>query len=171
MALTVPFAKFDVRIHIPERNTDVGIDGAGVVPYDHKFEYTGKFRNGTGANKVGVVFSGRFSISAAEDHDLRGGLLSVASGSNVPFPIVCGVFLKNLSTTTGQYVTIGGGSNPFISWLGATGDGIRVGPGGFFSLWSPVDGYATTADTADILRVTPVTGTIAYELCVVGRGS
>lgn len=171
MALTVPFAQFDVRINIPERNTDVGIDGAGVVPYDHKFHYRQKFGNGTGANKVGVVFSGRFSTAVAVDHDLRGGLVSVASGASVPFPIVCGIFLKNLSTTTGQYLSIGGGSNPFITWLGATGDAIRVGPGGLFTLWSPVDGYAVTADTADILRVTPATGTIAYELCVVGRAS
>lgn len=170
MPLTLGVADFQVRVTVPERKTGVGIQG-GASEFAHIFDWFTRYEVGTGSNKVNAVYSKEEHALSATDLDLRGTLASVLDGSAVTFPIVTGIFFKNLSTTTGQYVTIGGSTNPFITWLAATGDGIRVGPGGFFMLWAPLDGYATTSGTADILTFTPATGTPTCSYMILGRSS
>lgn len=172
MALVVPFAAFNVRVSVPERATGVGFGAAGETAHTHIAEFIERYEGGTGANKVGAVFAGRFSSAVAVTHDLRGTLVSVTDPSQVVnFPIVTGLIIRNRSTTSGQYLTVGAGSNPWITWLGASGDAVRVGPGGLLVLVSPVDGYATTEDTGDVLTVTPATGTISYDIAILGRAS
>lgn len=173
MSVGISFAKIDLLIRVPERNLGVGFGAVQAVTAPHVGEYTGKYFSGTGAEKVNRVWSGSFSSSVAVPLDLRGtALKSLAdAGTAVTFPIVMGFLVKNRSTTTGQYLTVGGGSNPFISWLTATGDGVLVGPGGFHCIWSPIDGYATTEDTGDILTITPATGTIPFDVLLLGRSA
>ena len=170
MPLLVDEALFDLDIRIPERNTSLGIDGSAAYK-QHVLKFVGRYSNGVGVNKVDVAWSTRQVISGATDFDLRGGLTSLLNSAVVNFPIVMGLFVVNYSVTTGEYVTVGGGSNPWITWLTASGDGVRVGPEGFKALWSPRDGYATVAGTGDILRVTPAAGTPTVGLLVVGRQS
>lgn len=170
MALYVDEARFDVDIRIPERKTALGIDQSPSYK-DHVLKFVARYSNGVGVNKVDTAWSTYQVISGATDFDLRGSLTSVLDGSVVSFPIVMGLFIVNYSTTSGEYVTVGAGSNPWSTWLAASGDGVRVGPGGFKALWSPIDGYATTAGTGDILRVTPATGTPTVGLLLVGRQS
>lgn len=168
MALIADGVDFACRIKAPERKTGIGI-GQGVSLYDHVFEYIAKFENGTGANKVDAVYSAR--VSGATTIDLRSSLTSVLDGSVVSFPILMGFFVKNLSTTTLERLDIGAGSNPFITWLLATGDGVKVGPSGFLNLWSPIDGYAVTAGTGDILNVATPVGTPSWDILILGRSA
>lgn len=168
MALITDLLDIRFRAVVNERKTAVGIQQNNSF-YDHVYEYVAKFNNGTGSNKIDSVYSGR--TSGTQTLDLRGTLTSVLDGSTVNFPIVTGIFINNLSTTTLESLTIGAGSNPFITWLAATGDAVKCGPGGFFNLFSPIDGYATTAATGDILTVTAATGTPSWEIMVVGRAS
>lgn len=171
MAL-VTDAQAMMRFVVHERKTSIGI-GETTSAYDHVFDYQATYPNGAGAGNVGAVYSARASIvnGAPLDIDLRGSLASVLDGSTVTFPIVTGIFIKNLSTTAGQYLLMGAGSAPFIDWLIATGDGIKIGPGGFSALYTPIDGYATTATTADILRLAAATGTVSTDILIVGRAS
>lgn len=171
MALVVPYASIDLQVHVPERKSGIGLGAASESFLNHVFSYISKVENGTGANKVGAVYSAYVSSAIATTHDLRGSLLSVLDGSVVNFPIIIGMFIKNRSSTSGQYLTVGGGSNPWSTWLGTAGDEIKVGPSGFHALYSPIDGYATTAGTGDVLTVTPATGTIAYDIALIGRAS
>jgi hypothetical protein len=168
MALITSLLDIRFRAVTNERKTAVGIQQNNSY-YDHVFEQIVQYANGTGSNKVDSVFSARFTGTQAID--LRGSLTSVLDGSVVNFPIVTGIFLANLSVTTGESLTIGGGSNPFISWLIATGDGLKCGPSGMFVLTSPIDGYATTAATADILTVTAAAGSPQWDVMIVGRQS
>jgi hypothetical protein len=171
MPLLVDGIKFNQTIKVVERKTGVGI-GPAVSFVEHVFSIVQDYEQGTGANKIDCVYSNRnTALSGGAPLDLRGSLASVLDGSTVSFPIVVGVFVKNLSSTPGEFITIGGGSNPFISWLSATGDGVKVGPGGSFQLFSPIDGYATTAGTADILQLTEGAGTPGVEVMIVGRQS
>lgn len=171
MALLTGGARFECRVQVPEWKTAIGIQ-SGTSSFLHMFDFFQSYENGTGSNKIDAVYSSpSTSISGATDVDLRASLASVLDGSTVSFPIVCGVFIKNLSTTSGQYITVGAATTPWITWLGASGDAVRVGPGGFFALWSPVDGYATTAGTADILTLTPATGSPSYALMILGRSA
>ena len=168
MSLLADGIEFQQRIRVPERKTAVGI-GQGTSSFDHVWDFVAKYLNGTGSNKIDAVWSTQSSGGASVD--LRGSLNSVLDGSTVNFPIVMGIFLKNLSTVSGEYISLGGGSNPFISWLLATGDGLKVGPSGFFQLWSPIDGYATSAGTADILTLAAGSGTPSYDMLIVGRSA
>lgn len=168
MALTVDAADFNFRLVVPERKPTIGIGGR-LQAYDHVFEFVNRYANGTGSNKVDCAYSVR--AQAMGTIDLRGSLASLCDGSTVIFPIVVGVFVVNLSTTAGEYIAVGGGSNPWLTWLGASGDLVRVGPGGFLALWSPVDGYATTAATGDILTLSAGAGAPTCDVLIVGRQS
>lgn len=169
MSTTMGGLSFLTRIRVPERKASQGPQ-AGQVSFDHVAELVREYEQGSGQNRVDAVYSVPPTvISGAATHDLRGSLTSL-DGSAVTFPIVMGVWIKNLSTTPGQTLTIGAGSNPWITWLGATGDAVVLGPGGMFGLWSPIDGYATTAATGDILTVTP-SASLSYSMLVVGRSA
>lgn len=172
MALQVDEALFNFRLQVAERKTSIGI-GGGNSHIDHVFAYVARHLNGTGANTVGAVYSNRGAIANGTplDLDLRGTLVSVLDGSVVSFPVITGIFVANLETATTKGLTIGAGANPFISWLIATGDGLKVGSGGIFCLYSPVDGYPTTAGTADILRITSDVGSTNADILILGRAS
>jgi hypothetical protein len=138
----------------------------------HTLSYNQRYDKGAGQYRVDALYSGYSSALASTDIDLRGSLVNLANSSQtVTFPIVMGIFVFNLSTTSGQYITVGGSTNPFISWLNATGDGIRVGPGGFLAFWGPIDGFTTTAATADILTIAPASGTPACRYMIAGRSA
>lgn len=169
MATVLGVADFALSIRVPERKSGIFIN-AGTAEAAHVFDWAARYDVGTGAGRVNAVYSREPHSLSATDLDLRGSLTAL-DGTTVTFPVVCGIFFKNLSTTTGEYVTIGGSTTPFITWLAASGDGIRVGPGGFFILWSPNDGYATTAATADVLTFTPASGTPSCAYMILGRSA
>lgn len=170
MPLVVGDAEVSIKVQVPETKTSVGV-GAGESVFHHNFQFINRYLSGTGSNKVDAVWSSRETLSGATNKDLRGSLTSVLDGSTVNFPIVVGMCVINRSTTSGEYVTIGASTTPFITWLAASGDGIRVAPGGCFFLWSPIDGYTTSAGTSDVLTFTPATGTPSVDILIVGRSA
>lgn len=160
----------DLQARATERETGIGI-GSVSSQLIHDFVFRGEYANGTGSSQADVVHSGSISISTATTLDVRGSLSSVLTGDSVSFVEITGILVKNNSSTAGQYVTVGGGSNPVTSLWGASGDAAIVGPGGLMVLTSPIDGYATTAGTADVLTLTPATGTISVDYLIVGRSA
>lgn len=173
MALT-PSAEFNVNIRVPELDTSTLI-GSRPTRADHIFEFIAKYANGTGASKIGAAYSARLSLSSAQNIDLSSSL-TTWDGSTVSFPILMGVFVKNLSTTSGETAQIGGGSDgagtaAVINWVAAAADIVNVGPSGFFALWDPIDGYAVTNSTADILRIEAAAGSPNVDVLIVGRAS
>lgn len=50
-------------------------------------------------------------------------------------------------------------------------DIVHVGPGGILILTSPVDGYAVTAATGDILKIDSGAATINYTIVIWGRSA
>lgn len=117
------------------------------------------------------VFTDTITATAAPVAiDLRG-VLQAANGHIINFAEVTGFKIANLSEVSGETLIIGAGSNPFISWLNATGNAVVLGPGGIFAISSPLDGYATTAATADILTIDPGAATITFEIEILGRSA
>lgn len=164
-------ATFLLDINVVEKETSVGI-GSRASKLVHPFLLDSSMGNGTGANNVDAVYSAAATLAATTlAIDLRGGLNSVLTGDAVAFPIITTFAIKNKATTTGYNLTIGAGSNPFITWLGATGDAVKIGPGGVLIVHSPVDGYATTAGTADILQLDSGANSVDYEILILGRAS
>lgn len=158
-----------VKITAAERETSIGV-GAASSQLLHVFGLDAELANGTASNQADVVFSGSVSLSGATTLDLRGSLSSVLTGDSVSFVEIVAVALRNKETAAGKYVDVGGGSNPVSSLWIASGDGVRVGPGGIFLLTSPVDGYTTTTGTADILTLTPAS-TADVDYIILGRSA
>lgn len=134
----------------------------------HLLDYVSSLTDGAGDNQIQYMWSDTRSVTAGapDDLDLRGGLTN-AFGATLNFTNVVGFAIRNKGTT-GQTLTVGAGSNPFITWLAATGDGVKVGAGGVFVLHSPIDPFGTTAGTADILRIANASGTASYDIVIWG---
>lgn len=136
----------------------------------HIWDATEARETGSGASQTRVVYSDSNTVAAGVPvtYDLRGSLLKL-DGATADFATVVGFAIKNKSTTTSQNLQVGGGSNPWITWLGASGDALVIGPGGKFLIESPIDGYATVAATGDVLTISASSGTIAFDLAIWGR--
>lgn len=128
--------------------------------------------SGTSANQFDVVYSDSHSAAAAvKTYDLLGSLASVLTGAAISFVTLNAVIIKNKSTTSTEILSIGGGSNPVAGLWGASGDIIKLGPGGLFVWFDPVDGIAPVAGTGDILQIDPGADTIEFDLLLLGRSA
>ena len=133
-----------------------------------------QFLVGTGANQADMIWTDERTVTtgATDDIDLAG-VLSNAFGATLTFAEIVGIILVSdaANTTT---LTIGAGTNPWITMFLATGDGIKVGHGGVFVNFAPdASGLgAVTAGTGDILRITNSAGASAtYKIVVLGRSA
>lgn len=130
-----------------------------------------QFASGVASDQADIVFTDTrtVGISANDDLDLAG-VLTDAFGAAITAVEMVGMIIINKSTT--QTLTIGAGSNPWITWLIATGDGIKIPPRGVFVLFAPdASGLGTvTAGTGDILRVANGAGFAAdYDIALLAR--
>lgn len=146
-------------------------DGSGRVVYDeNSLGLNQTLLDGALIDQADVVFSDRRTVSNAanDDLDLAGGLTD-SFGNTITFSLVKFILVRNTNTTAAENLDIGGGSNAFASIFGASGDIVTVGPGGLFAIGSPsLAGYAVTAGTGDILRLTGEGGDIVYDIVIVG---
>lgn len=129
------------------------------------------FANGTGANKVEQVAlkSGQIAASGSADIDLAG-TLTDPGGDTITFTKVKGFLIKNTSAS-GDGIEVTG---TFDSWLKASGDGMKIMPGGFLFVANPTaNGYAVTAGTGDTLTLTNLDSSNPqdYEIEVLGETS
>ena len=128
-----------------------------------------QYGNGTSPNQQNLVWSNSVSIAATTlSLDLLGVLSSQLDGGSVNLARVTGFAIRNTSATATEVLTIGGNANAFVNWVGSATDTVVVGPGGILLVTSPIDGYATTAGTGDILDIDSGAATITAEILVWG---
>jgi hypothetical protein len=130
------------------------------------------FTSGTTSNAVDLSFGKSFTLSASatNTHDVAGSLVD-GLGNTLTMAEVVGVLIYNTTLTTGSYLTVGADTNALINMLNAAGT-VRVGPGGVFLCYSPVDGFAVTASTGDIIKVVNAgVGSTTYSLAIIGRSA
>lgn len=128
------------------------------------------FSSGTGSNAIDVWFSDDRSLAAAsEGLDLSGSLTN-AFGATVSQVEVRFLLIYNSSTT--DVLSIGGAAanQAYAGLFAASNDIIKVGPGGIFLWYSPVDGSGLTiaAGTADQLKIDAGSATITYSIYIGG---
>ena len=168
------------RITLEIKTEETRSGDLGTPRKTHTFNHEGAsganfrvFATGTTAASYqqDLVHSDTISLAgSATALDLAGGLTD-AFGTTITMVEVTGITVKNNSTTTGEVITIGAGSNPLINWVAASGDGVVIGPGGVFHISSPFDGYAVTAGTGDILTLDPGSDTISCDYIIHGRSA
>lgn len=135
--------------------------------------------NGTGVAQADLIFVDERTVASASNDDLDlAGVLANALGGTLTFVEIVAIIIINApksgaANTTN--LTIGGGTNPFVGFLGGTTPTIGpIRPGGFVMLGAPADvGIGTvTAGTGDILRIANSSGAGAtYQIGIVGRSA
>lgn len=129
----------------------------GQATYPLAFAPNYVFTDGSGANQANKVWSDTRTLAASanEDLDLNGSSLIDAFGVAMAFTKIKAIIVVADAANTNDVVVGGAASNGFISPFGAATDKVKVRPGGMMVLVDPsAAGYAVTAATADLLRVT-----------------
>ncbi len=135
--------------------------------------------DGVLVDQANILFmdDGTIASGASDAIDLSG-VLANAFGATISAVEIVAIFLINKPAAGGANttnLTIGGGTNPVVGYLGGTTPTIGpIRPGGFIMLASPdVAGLcAVTAGTGDILTVTNSAGASAtYQIGIVARNA
>lgn len=147
MAETVTGLTVEIRIH----GTVAGADGSAVRVNE---EYIQRFADGTGSEQIGNVWQDVSRALNATSEDLNVDGLTDFQGAATGFNNLKLMYFRNLDEDAGDHLLVGGAaSNQLINWVGDASDKVKVGPKGIFLLISPVDGFAVTASTGDLLKV------------------
>ena len=163
--------KLDFSLEWTYSNTDA--DSGRAIVDGNSISLIKSMGSGTTAGLADLKWDDRRTVNDAANDDLDlAASLTDSFGASLTFVKIKGIAVYNRNTTAGHNLVIGGGSNTFSSWLGATGDTITVGPEGLFVLWNPsLAGYAVTAGTGDILRLTGSGGNIVYDIAIIGTSA
>lgn len=139
---------------------------------DHLWQQATAFESGTGATQCDRVWSDtRTAAASADTIDLLGTLTDI-TGATISFVDILGFGIRNKSSTTGENLTVGAGSNPWVDWVGTSGDQVVIPPGGaFFWFAGTTDDVQPTAGTGDVLTIDPGSDSITYDLILFGRSA
>ncbi len=146
----------------------------------NKYTYFQTLAQGTGAGNSKIFYQHTYTLaaSASQDVDLAGAVADVF-GNTVTFAKVKIIYVELQTTTTATSIYVGGSSsNGFINWISSAGTfatdqpKITVRNGGVFLLaCTDATGYAVTAGTADILKLTNADGanSATVRVAIVGE--
>ena len=135
-------------------------------------EETLKLATGTGASQGNQVFSDTRSLgaSSSEELDLSGSLTN-GLGVTVSFSRVVVMIVRGAAANGDTFTVGGSAANGFDTWVLAAGDAVTVRPGGTLCLVTPDStGYAVTAATGDLLKITNNDAAAAgnYDIVLIG---
>jgi hypothetical protein len=130
---------------------------------------------GTAANQADKYWSDQRTIAASsnDDLDLAGSLTELITGT-LTFVRVKGIIVYASTANTNNVIIGGSASNPLINWVTGTNPAVVVRPGGLFCLIAPdATGYAVTAGTGDILRLSNSGAgtTVTYDIHLIGASA
>ena len=150
---------------------------------DNSLALTKVLTSGIGSDQASSMFNDRRIITPSTSLDLldlSGGLVDVF-GNTLVFTTIKVMLIRNLgirdgsgghTETAGEDLLIGQAvSNPWITWVADDADAqVRVDSGGVLLLSSPLDGFAVTAGTGDILQIEHIgsVGDIEYDIVLIG---
>lgn len=123
--------------------------------FDSTLKIVQALTSGTTDSKADLIFIDQRTIAdgANDDLDLAGGVTD-AFGAAITFVTVKGIYISSPSTNVAG-LQIGGAAGAALTTLfGNTSDFIILKKNGVFMTNSADTGYAVTATTADILRLT-----------------
>ena len=137
------------------------------------FKRTFAITDGVGINKAESIFRDQRTLaaSATEDIDLAG-VLTDSFGTIITFTKVKAILVYAATANTNNVQVGGAATNAFINWVTSATDIIEVPPNGIFFLMNPTAaGYAVTAATGDILKITNGgAGTsVTYDIIIIGE--
>ncbi len=167
--------KITVVVDLEEYDDGGAGAGSATKRLPHWVEYTWEVTGGTtDGTMLDRIYSSAPSLTTTPtDLDLvsASSLASAMdSGLNVGMSDLAVICVLNTAAAGSGDVDVGASSAPVTGWTLANGDGVSVGPQGIL-LWVAPYGVATTATTADLLRVVASTGTVTSKVLVAGRST
>lgn len=141
--------------------------------------YTKTLTNGSGAGNAQKIYVAAGTIAGAGtlNLDLAASLVDVF-GNSITFANIKVLYVELTTATTATSIKVGGAdSAPFVNWIVSDGTitdeepGVIVRNGGMFMLaCTDATGYAVTATTGDILKLTNLdaSNTATYRVCLIG---
>lgn len=163
----------EVRVKFSALQT--GANDAGTPTFKPVIDKVLALASGTGADQADLLFTDHRIVNASsnDDIDLAGVLVSALGGVITNAELVALLIIADTANVSN--LTIGGGSNPFVGFLGGTTPTVGpIRPGGIFLLASPdAAGIgAVVAGTGDILRIANGAGGQAgYTIAILGRSA
>lgn len=127
--------------------------------------------NGTGNDQADLVFHQRKTLTtgATQNYDLAAALVD-EFGTTLTFVAIKALYIRNLNAS--RALTVGGGAQPWLTWVAAAADAIVIPPMGIFLLTAPLAGFAVTADTGDDLLVTNAAGgDTIFDILIIGTSA
>lgn len=155
--------------------SQTGSSDFGPPEFRDKIEALYQFASGTGANQADILFVDEraFSASTADNIDVAGALSSAFGATITAVEMVALLIVNKTKAGVANTVTLslGAGSAPYFGMFGATGDVIKIPPGGMLLMVAPdASGFGTvTATTGDLLTVTPGAAAGSYVVAMLGR--
>lgn len=147
----------------------------GKVPL--KKVYQAILASGTAVGQADLIFHDQRTLgaSATENLDLSG-VLTDAFGASLAFVKVKAIIFMAAAANTNNVLIGGDVTNTFFPMFGAETDSLILRPGATFALFAgsaDSAGYAVTASTADLLKVTNSAGTsgVTYDVIVIGTSA
>lgn len=126
---------------------------------------------GTGLSQADVIFSDTRSTAATDSLDMVGGGLLDNLG-NVWAPArIKGIIVVAAAANVGNVLLRRPAANgvPFFT---AVSDEVPIHPGGVVVIWAPsAAGYVVTAATADLIDLVSSSGTVTYDIYIVGASA
>ena len=123
---------------------------------------------GTGDGNADMVFHLRATAAngVTNTYDLASGVED-AFGNTIVFSKIKQLAIVNLTTSALANINVGGGSNA-VPIFANSSDIFVLAPGGAIFLDNKNAGYAVTAGTGDLLRVTASGADVEYDIVIVG---
>lgn len=126
---------------------------------------------GTGLAQADVIFTDTRSTSGTDSLDMVGGGLLDNLG-NTWAPARLKAILVVASSANAANVLLRRPASNGVPFLTAAGDEIPIHPGGMALIWAPsAAGYVVTAGTGDLIDVVAASGTVAYDIYLIGASA
>ena len=126
---------------------------------------------GTGLSQGDVIFSDQRTMSGLDSLDMTGGGLLDNLGNTWAPARIKGIFVFAAVANSANVLLRRPATNG-VPWLTAAGDEIIIVPGGFAMVWAPsAAGFAVTAGTGDLIDLAPASGTLIYDIIIIGASA
>lgn len=165
-----------ITLQVQAQATDTAVTLPDASNPQANLNYTKRWQwgNGTALNQADRLYTKRHLITTGTPLalDLAGTLVDLM-GNTITMARVNAIIVVSGSTTAGEIMTVGAGSNPLLNWIIATGDGNKAGPDGAVVCVDPsATGYAVTAGTGDVLQISLAAGTnVPVDVIIIGRSA
>lgn len=131
----------------------------------------GELTTGTGLGQADVIFTDTRSTSGTDSLDMAGGGLLDNLG-NAWAPARIKLILVVAASANAANVLLRRPAANGVPFLTAAADEIPIHPGGIALIYAPsAAGYAVTAGTADLIDVVSASGTVAYDIYIIGASA